>query len=148
CCCCCFVEEFAVYLRYSRRLDFFETPDYDYCWELFKSVMDRNCWSYDNEFDWTSKLNQAATPSSSFHLSDAVPNSSKEAEKRRLSSNPQKAEDRMRNFRQSTALLAVLHNDRHHSSAINSNTVDVVDDPGVRSQQPINPQMDSGDCDT
>ncbi|CDW53199.1 casein kinase i isoform gamma [Trichuris trichiura] len=56
-----FPEEFAIYLRYSRRLDFFETPDYDYCWELFKAVLDRNGWTYDNEFDWTIKLNQSVS---------------------------------------------------------------------------------------
>ncbi|VDP02358.1 unnamed protein product [Soboliphyme baturini] len=56
-----FPEEFAKYLRYSRRLDFFELPDYDYCWELFKAVLDKNCWVYDNEFDWTVKLNHAVS---------------------------------------------------------------------------------------
>ena len=50
-------EEFAQYLRYARRLDFFETPDYDYCYNLFKSVLDRLGFTYDYEFDWTPKLN-------------------------------------------------------------------------------------------
>lgn len=58
-----FPEEFAQYLRYARRLDFFETPDYDYCVGLFRSVMERMGWSYDNDFDWTPKLNQP-TPNS------------------------------------------------------------------------------------
>lgn len=52
-----FAEEFAQYLRYARRLDFFEQPDYDYCHSLFASVMDRMGWSDDSEFDWTAKLN-------------------------------------------------------------------------------------------
>uniref|UniRef100_A0A1I7W8L6 Non-specific serine/threonine protein kinase n=1 Tax=Heterorhabditis bacteriophora TaxID=37862 RepID=A0A1I7W8L6_HETBA len=52
-----FPEEFAQYLRYSRRLDFFETPDYDYCYNLFKAVLDRLGANYDYEFDWTPKLN-------------------------------------------------------------------------------------------
>lgn len=52
-----FLDEFSMYVRYARRLDFFETPDYDYCWNLFKSVMDQNGWTYDNEFDWSPKLN-------------------------------------------------------------------------------------------
>lgn len=50
-----FLDEFASYLRYARRLDFFEAPDYDYCWNLFKSIMDRNGWTCD-DFDWTPKL--------------------------------------------------------------------------------------------
>lgn len=29
-------DEFAQYLRYARRLDFFENPDYEYCYNLFK----------------------------------------------------------------------------------------------------------------
>lgn len=54
-----FAEEFAQYLRYARRLDFFETPDYEYCYNLFKSVLDKLGYTYDYEFDWTAKLNQA-----------------------------------------------------------------------------------------
>lgn len=59
-------DEFATYLRYARRLDFFETPDYDYCWNLFKAVMDRSGYTYDNEFDWTPKLNQVVSTSDIF----------------------------------------------------------------------------------
>uniref|UniRef100_A0A915E161 Protein kinase domain-containing protein n=1 Tax=Ditylenchus dipsaci TaxID=166011 RepID=A0A915E161_9BILA len=62
-----FPEEFAQYLRYARRLDFFETPDYEYCYNLFKAVLERTGHSYDYEFDWTQKLNQATTPSGSLH---------------------------------------------------------------------------------
>lgn len=55
-----YLEEFAQYLRYARRLDFFETPDYEYCYSLFKTVLERTGNSYDYEFDWNPKLiNQA-----------------------------------------------------------------------------------------
>uniref|UniRef100_A0A0N5BQF4 non-specific serine/threonine protein kinase n=1 Tax=Strongyloides papillosus TaxID=174720 RepID=A0A0N5BQF4_STREA len=64
-----FPEEFAQYLRYARRLDFFETPDYDYCFNLFKTVLERSGYTYDYEFDWTAKLNHASTPSGSIHAS-------------------------------------------------------------------------------
>ncbi|CEF66651.1 Casein kinase I [Strongyloides ratti] len=64
-----FPEEFAQYLRYARRLDFFETPDYDYCFNLFKTVLERSGYTYDYEFDWTTKLNHASTPSGSIHAS-------------------------------------------------------------------------------
>jgi casein kinase 1 gamma len=40
----------AQYLRYARRLDFFETPDYDYCYNLFKAVLERTGHSYDYEY--------------------------------------------------------------------------------------------------
>ncbi|XP_063696173.1 casein kinase I isoform X3 [Culicoides brevitarsis] len=48
-------EEFATYLRYVRRLDFFETPDYDYLRRLFQELFDRKGYTDDGEFDWTGK---------------------------------------------------------------------------------------------
>lgn len=42
----------ATYLRYSRKLDFYETPDYNYLRRLFTDVMDRNGWQNDYDFDW------------------------------------------------------------------------------------------------
>lgn len=50
------VEEFATYMRYVRKLDFFEVPDYEYLRKLFRSQMDRNGWEYDWHFDWVDKL--------------------------------------------------------------------------------------------
>ncbi|XP_070507720.1 casein kinase I isoform X2 [Chironomus tepperi] len=48
-------EEFATYLRYVRRLDFFETPDYDYLRKLFQDLFERKGYVDDGEFDWTGK---------------------------------------------------------------------------------------------
>ncbi|XP_037806781.1 casein kinase I isoform X18 [Lucilia sericata] len=48
-------EEFATYLRYVRRLDFFETPDYDFLRRLFQDLFDRKGYVDDGEFDWTGK---------------------------------------------------------------------------------------------
>jgi len=48
-------EEWSTYLRYVRRLDFFETPDYSYLHKLFMDVMERNSWTCDWNFDWTEK---------------------------------------------------------------------------------------------
>lgn len=42
-------------MRYVRRLDFFETPDYDYLRGLFKDLFDRKGYADDGEFDWTHK---------------------------------------------------------------------------------------------
>lgn len=49
-------EEFATYLRYVRRLDFFETPDYDHLRRLFQDLFDRKGYVDDGEFDWTGKI--------------------------------------------------------------------------------------------
>jgi len=50
-----FPEEWSNYLRYVRRLDFFETPDYDYLYGLFRSLFDKKGYTDDSEFDWTHK---------------------------------------------------------------------------------------------
>lgn len=38
-----------------RRLDFFETPDYDYLRRLFQDLFDRKGYVDDGEFDWTGR---------------------------------------------------------------------------------------------
>ncbi|XP_067203829.1 casein kinase I isoform X14 [Linepithema humile] len=48
-------EEMATYLRYVRRLDFFETPDYEYLRKLFHDLFERRGFVNDGEFDWTGK---------------------------------------------------------------------------------------------
>ena len=51
-----FAEEFATYLRYVRRLDFFERPDYNYLRKIYRDLFDRMGYvDVDNEFDWTGK---------------------------------------------------------------------------------------------
>ena len=48
-------EEFATYLRYVRRLDFFETPDYEYLKKLFIDLFEREGHQHDGEYDWTGR---------------------------------------------------------------------------------------------
>jgi len=63
-----FPEEWATYLRYVRRLDFFETPDYDYLYGLFKNLFEKKGYHDDGEFDWTNKT--IPTPVGSVSSSD------------------------------------------------------------------------------
>ena len=86
-------EELATYLRYVRRLDFFETPDYDYLRKLFRGeltyrpdqknivyslqtkvggfifhlvdLFERKGYMDDAEFDWTGRT--MSTPVSDFN---------------------------------------------------------------------------------
>ncbi|XP_076675576.1 casein kinase I gish isoform X5 [Andrena cerasifolii] len=48
-------EEMATYLRYVRRLDFFETPDYEYLRNLFYDLYEKRGFADDEEFDWIGK---------------------------------------------------------------------------------------------
>lgn len=46
-------EEIANYMRYARRLDFFETPDYEYLRKMFKDLFEKRGYTDDGIFDWT-----------------------------------------------------------------------------------------------
>ncbi|XP_076237589.1 casein kinase I gish isoform X2 [Calliopsis andreniformis] len=48
-------EQMATYLRYVRKLDFFETPDYEYLRELFHDLYKKRGFADDGQFDWTGK---------------------------------------------------------------------------------------------
>ncbi|XP_045106508.1 casein kinase I-like isoform X4 [Portunus trituberculatus] len=66
-------EEMATYLRYVRRLDFFETPDYDYLRKLFQDLFERKGYVDDGEFDWTGKTMPAEYLSNMRQLRIAAP---------------------------------------------------------------------------
>lgn len=56
--CSCFymsVEEMATYLRYVRRLDFFEKPDYEYLRTLFTELFERKGYTFDYTYDWVGR---------------------------------------------------------------------------------------------
>lgn len=46
--------QFAEYIRYCRRLNFAETPDYDMLASLFEQVLSENGLKNDGHFDWMS----------------------------------------------------------------------------------------------
>ena len=60
----------ATYLRYVRRLDFFETPDYDYLRKLFSDLCERKGYVDDGEFDWTGR--NMSTPVGSLQANQDV----------------------------------------------------------------------------
>ena len=45
-------EEFIVYFQYCRGLQFEEKPDYNYIRSLFKIVLQKYNYDYDNKYDW------------------------------------------------------------------------------------------------
>ncbi|KAI4896763.1 hypothetical protein NFI96_020721, partial [Prochilodus magdalenae] len=61
-----FPEEMATYLRYVRRLDFFEKPDYEYLRTLFTELFERKGYTFDYTYDWVGR--QIPTPVGSVHV--------------------------------------------------------------------------------
>ncbi|XP_078056324.1 casein kinase I-like isoform X4 [Mustelus asterias] len=55
-----FPEEMATYLRYVRRLDFFEKPDYQYLRTLLTDLFESKGYAFDYAYDWTGR--QIPTP--------------------------------------------------------------------------------------
>lgn len=51
-------DELSTYLKYTRRLDFFETPDYGYLKRLFMDLGDREHLTDYGLFDWTEKMSR------------------------------------------------------------------------------------------
>ncbi|XP_047665825.1 casein kinase I isoform X2 [Tachysurus fulvidraco] len=58
--------EMATYLRYVRRLDFFEKPDYEYLRTLFTELFERKGYTFDYTYDWVGR--QIPTPVGSVHV--------------------------------------------------------------------------------
>ncbi|KAI1301381.1 Casein kinase I isoform gamma-3 [Halotydeus destructor] len=63
-------EEFATYLRYVRRLDFFETPDYDYLRKLFSDLFDHEKYEHDSIYDWTARQQAQQQDTAPLHRPD------------------------------------------------------------------------------
>ncbi|NWI85203.1 KC1G1 kinase, partial [Pitta sordida] len=61
-----FPEEMATYLRYVRRLDFFERPDYDYLRTIFTELFEKKGYTFDYAYDWVGR--PIPTPVGSVHV--------------------------------------------------------------------------------
>ncbi|KAM8804526.1 casein kinase I [Eudromia elegans] len=61
-----FPEEMATYLRYVRRLDFFERPDYDYLRTIFTELFEKKGYTFDYVYDWVGR--PIPTPVGSVHI--------------------------------------------------------------------------------
>ncbi|PKU33468.1 casein kinase i isoform gamma-1 isoform x3 [Limosa lapponica baueri] len=59
-------EEMATYLRYVRRLDFFERPDYDYLRTIFTELFEKKGYTFDYAYDWVGR--PIPTPVGSVHV--------------------------------------------------------------------------------
>ncbi|ESO10037.1 hypothetical protein HELRODRAFT_109405 [Helobdella robusta] len=83
-----FPEELSKYLHYVRRLDFFETPDYDYLRKLFSDLVDRNGWICDWDFDWIARqINAPTSADPGSATGDNVPSSPMNNNKRNNENN-------------------------------------------------------------
>ncbi|XP_065165449.1 casein kinase I isoform X1 [Atheta coriaria] len=135
-------EEMATYLRYVRRLDFFETPDYEYLRKLFMDLFQKRGYD-DGEFDWTGKTMSSPVVSIQTHNEVLVsPN------RDRLAGN--KANAGKANAWPETSKQSTLGNltpaDRHGSVQVVSSTNGELnaDDPTAgHSNTPITTRLDS-----
>lgn len=47
-------DEFTEYISYTRNLEFIQDPNYNYLYQLFKTIMQKFNYINDFKFDWTS----------------------------------------------------------------------------------------------
>ncbi|XP_038078826.1 casein kinase I-like [Patiria miniata] len=142
-----YVDEMATYLRYVRRLDFFETPDYNYLRKLFQDLYDRKGFGQETEFDWTGKqlTSHVTTTSSEVSQSKDANPQGRDRDKARYA---QKQPPTARAWPEATAKLAPpMLADQRGSVQVMSSTNGELGPEDRRSEVPIAPQpeIDSPD---
>nr|QLJ57725.1 casein kinase 1.5 [Laodelphax striatellus] len=53
-------EEIATYMKYVKKLDFYEKPDYEWLRKMFRDLFDRRGFVDDSVFDWTGRLHHTS----------------------------------------------------------------------------------------
>ncbi|XP_036048545.1 casein kinase I isoform X2 [Onychomys torridus] len=147
-----FPEEMATYLRYVRRLDFFEKPDYEYLRTLFTDLFERKGYTFDYAYDWVGR--PIPTPVGSVHVDSGASAITRESHAHRdrpsqqplrnqTASSERRGEWEIQPSRQTNTsyLTSHLAADRHGGSVqvVSSTNGELnVDDPtGAHSNAPI-----------
>ncbi|XP_041910657.1 casein kinase I [Arvicola amphibius] len=147
-----FPEEMATYLRYVRRLDFFEKPDYEYLRTLFTDLFERKGYTFDYAYDWVGR--PIPTPVGSVHVDSGASAITRESHTHRdrpsqqplrnqTASSERRGEWEIQPSRQTNTsyLTSHLAADRHGGSVqvVSSTNGELnVDDPtGAHSNAPI-----------
>ncbi|XP_018322629.1 casein kinase I isoform X2 [Agrilus planipennis] len=113
-------EEMAQYLRYVRRLDFFETPDYEYLRKLFSDLLQRRGYVDDGEFDWTGKT--MSTPVGSLQTTGHEVTISPNRERHLTNKNTNKQNNQWPEASKQSTLGNLTPADRHGSVQVVSST--------------------------
>ncbi|XP_054982819.1 casein kinase I isoform X5 [Sorex araneus] len=145
-----FPEEMATYLRYVRRLDFFEKPDYEYLRTLFTDLFERKGYTYDYAYDWVGR--PIPTPVGSVHVDSGASATTRDSHTHReqpsqqplrnqTTSTERRGEWEIQPSRQTSYLTSHLAADRHGGSVqvVSSANGELnIDDPtGAHSNAPI-----------
>ncbi|TSL68264.1 Casein kinase I isoform gamma-1 [Bagarius yarrelli] len=151
-----FPEEMATYLRYVRRLDFFEKPDYEYLRTLFTELFERKGYTFDYTYDWVGR--QIPTPVGSVHVDSGASGVTRESHTHRdrpsqhqplrnqtASSDRRGAWELQPNRQANSYLTSHLASDRHGGSVqvVSSTNGELnADDQQVHSSAPITVQAE------
>ena len=70
------IDEFVEYINYTRNLEFEQEPNYEYTRGLFRAVMSKFNYQYDNQYDWVKPSKKEDSSSKSIPSNKNFKNSS------------------------------------------------------------------------